>query len=105
MTPLTWAALRRGAQALDGATLVTLGEHKPFTVRLLPDAIEFVPESSGRSRRHPRSVAERVLERFNQHGSFTPGRYKDLTAHASYVIALIHAITHDDQRMSNRDDG
>jgi len=37
-------------------------------------------------------VGERVLERFNQRGSFVPGHYKDLTAHASYIVALIHAI-------------
>lgn len=92
MTPITWAELRRGVEALDGATLVTLGQGKPFRARLLPDAIEFIPQSSGRSRRHPRSVGERVLERFNQRGSFVPGHYKDLTAHASYIVALIHAI-------------
>jgi hypothetical protein len=93
MTPITWGDLRRGAEALSGTTLVTLGGRKPFRVRLLPDALEFVPESSGRSRRHPRSVAERVLERFNKRGSFTAGHYKDLTAHASYVVALLHEIT------------
>lgn len=97
MPSLSWADLRREAAALDGATILTLGERKPFTVRLLPDALEFVPVSSGRSRRHPRSVAERVLERFNQRCSLTAGHYKDLTAHASYVVALLHAITRADK--------
>ena len=92
-SPLTWEDLRRGAAALDGASLTTLGRGALFTVRLAGDAVEFLPRSSGKPRRHCEPTATRVLAAYNREHTFSVGRYKRITAHASYVLALIATIT------------
>lgn len=53
------------------------------------DGIRYIPNSTGKPREHPFKYLNRVVNRFNQTGSFKPGDYVDLTVNASYTLTLI----------------
>jgi len=53
------------------------------------DGIRYIPSSTGKPREHPIKYLNRIVNRFNQTGSFRPGDYVDLTVNASYTLTLI----------------
>lgn len=62
---------------------------KEFFAESMVDGIRYIPKSTGKPREHPFKYLNRVVNRFNQTGSFRPGDYVDLTVNASYTLPLI----------------
>ncbi len=67
----------------------TFSRGKEFFVEVTPYGLCYIPKSSGKSRKHQIKYINRILDRFNQTGSFSPGDYIDLTVNASYTLSLI----------------
>jgi len=49
----------------------------------------YIPESTGKARIQENRYIERVIERYNEKRSLSPGGYNDLTVNASYLLAVI----------------
>ncbi|MHB8878693.1 MAG: hypothetical protein ACYC8T_33760 [Myxococcaceae bacterium] len=89
MGPITADELLRFATTLEGEQLVTLSRGAAFSLRVLPDGIEFTPLSSGKPRRILREMVQSVCEEYRRSGSIKPGDYLSVTFDASYLLALI----------------
>jgi hypothetical protein len=94
MSRITVDGFRRGAAALAGEVIETLHQRRQFTVRVLPHGrgLEYTPRSTGTPREQRWTYVERVLDRFNETGSFHPADYTELTQHSSYVLAILKRI-------------
>jgi len=69
--------------------LETLARKRPFTVEVHGGDLEYIPLSTLKPRSHERRVIEKTCDRFNKTQSFRPKDYKDITANASYTLAII----------------
>jgi len=85
---VSYESLQDYVKGIEGKPLYTLARRRKFTARCGDDGLEYIPTSTGKPRRESRSVVERVLERYNRTGSLSPGDYQDITANASYLMAL-----------------
>ena len=92
---LTLQQFRTAVREFDGRVLTTQARSQPFRFRILPDALEFTPESTGEPRPERWNQVAGVLDRFNQTGSLRPGNYQDVTRNASYLLALLARIVED----------
>ena len=75
-------------RSLKGETLHTEARNKPFSVEVEGGALWFVPLSSGKRRRADPEKTELVLVQLNKTGSYSPGSFKAITFHASYILAV-----------------
>jgi hypothetical protein len=89
MGPVTIDELRAFANRLDGQTLATRSRHRPFSLRVTPQGLEYTPESTGKRRRQLWRFAERCLERYNEKRSLHPADYHDISINASYFLAVL----------------
>lgn len=79
-------------RSLDGQTLTTLAQEKPFRIIKTSTRVQFQPlspESDGSLRTASPQQIQRVLERYEQTASLRPGDYTTITRNASYHLALI----------------
>ncbi|WP_185242752.1 hypothetical protein [Citrifermentans bremense] len=79
------------AAAHNGKILETLHQGKRFQVDVTAKGLQYTPESTGTPRLHRWLYVERVLNRFNDTNSFSPSDYHDISANATYLLALIKA--------------
>jgi hypothetical protein len=77
-------------RAREDMRLLTLSRRRPFTVGTAGDGLEFIPWTK-KPRFHGNKWLARVCRRFNRDNSLRPGNYRDLTANASYQLAVIDA--------------
>jgi len=83
----SFSAFQELCQKLSGETLRTDTHKKPFSVEVNDSNVFFVPESGKRRRAHP-DKTERVLATLAQSGDWSPGKYQQITFHASYILAI-----------------
>jgi predicted component of type VI protein secretion system len=77
------------ARSLQGTTLYTAAQQKPFTVSAKGDTLQFTPGESLKPRPMSRKALEMALQEFNQTGSLKPADYQQITVNASYILALL----------------
>ncbi len=77
------------AAAQNGKILETLHQRKRFQVDITPKGLQYTPARTGKPRLHRWHFVERVLNRFNDINSFSPSKYLDISANASYLLTLI----------------
>jgi hypothetical protein len=82
-------ALRAFAKTLEGQTLTTRAQRKPFQVRVAKTGLEYTPASTGKPRPQGYRFVQRFLDRYAETGSLHPGDYHDISVNASYLTALI----------------
>jgi len=68
----------------------TLARGYEFLAKSAKGGICYIPNSTGKSRKHSFKYLDRVVKRFNGTGSFRPKDYVDITANASYTLTLIN---------------
>ena len=73
---------------LAGQELTTRAQHRPFTVSVNPNGLEFMP-SSQKPRQQSFADIDDVLEEFAASGSLQPGDYQPETMNRSYLLTLI----------------
>lgn len=83
--------VKRAAVALDGRTIETLHRHRRFHLQVDDEGLRYTPESTGKSRIQEWVYIQRVLDRFDELGSFSRVDYKDITMNAAYLLAIIDA--------------
>jgi hypothetical protein len=84
--------LRVVAVAHNGKFLETLHKRKRFQVDITAKGLQYTPESTGKPRLNRWHVIERVLNRFNDIQSFSPSKYLDISANATYLLTLFKAL-------------
>ena len=89
MRTLTADDLIAFATTIEHVPLVTLARKVSFKLRVVPEGIEFTPESSGQSRVVSRDIVQRLCDEFTISRSFRPGEYASVSFDASYLLALI----------------
>lgn len=89
MKSLSAEALLRFAASLKYEPVTTTVRGAEFMVRVLPDALEITPLSSGLPRRVPRATVERVIDAYWEVGSTQKRHYQSLPFCGSYLLALI----------------
>jgi hypothetical protein len=89
---ITISDFRRALQHLENRRLETQKRRQGFVVRVFAEGPEYIPESTGEPRPDTWSSVQRVLDRFNETGSFSPKDYHDLTYHSSYVLSILRTI-------------
>jgi hypothetical protein len=82
-------ALCAFTKTLEGQTLVTRAQEKPFQVRVAKRGLEYVPASTGKPRLQGYRFVQRFLDRHAETGSLHPSDYHDISVNASYLTALI----------------
>jgi len=75
-------------RSLKNETLYTGSRNKPFYVEVEGNSLWFVPLSSGTRRRANPEKTELVLSQLNKTDSYSPGSYKSITFHASYILGV-----------------
>ena len=89
ITPEELVEFVRGREDLR---LTTIYRKEPFIARTAGDGLEFVPGSTEKPRYHSMKYVALVCERFGSLDSpWHPGDYHDLTANASYQLAVMDA--------------
>lgn len=85
---------RRAVSELDGHVIPTLYRRRTFIVRVAPDdsGLEYTPLATGKPRVQSWAYVDKILERYNATRSLRPRDYKEITAHASYVLALLKRV-------------
>lgn len=73
----------------QGEQLPTVGGQSTFAVVVSDDGLIYTPLRTNQPRKQKYAVAKQVFDRFRNTGSLRPTDYKDLTYHASYLLALI----------------
>lgn len=91
MLEITSGGLLTFAKLLNGKTLKTLHQGKPFSIGFDGGTLVYTPESSGADRPHQAQYLEKVCTRFTETNSLRPTDYTDCTVNASYTLALIVA--------------
>jgi hypothetical protein len=89
---ITYDAYIRFAKTLEGRTLQTRAQRKRFIVQVEGNNISFTPETR-KPRNCNKASTEKVLARFNQTKSLSPGHYLDITANASYHMRILEMMT------------
>lgn len=79
----------RFVKSKDGQILKTLKRGKSFTVHVTDKDLVFTPQSTLKERIHRQKYIERVLDHFALTESYKLSDYKQITAHASYMLKLI----------------
>lgn len=77
------------AQTLEGTQLITHARARPFSLKVIPTGIEFVPESTGEPRRVSTEMVQLVYDEYTRSQSLRPSHYQAITFDASYLLALI----------------
>lgn len=90
---ISLAEFRRALESLQGQRLETQKRRQGFTVRVFSEGPEYIPESTGEPRPDSWTSVQRVLDRFNESGSYSPKDYHDLTYHSSYILSIIRRLT------------
>src|SRR2546430_2443170 len=90
MRRLSLSEVKRKASSLEGKVLETLHRKKQFDLTVESSGFRYTPESGKRRSNNDWATIQRVLDRFNKTGSFSPGHYTDLTWHASYLLVILH---------------
>jgi hypothetical protein len=80
---------QRRALTLDGQTIWTTKQKKPFVLHVDEAGMVITPTSSGIPRRVGWGRMEKVLEKYNESGSTDPTDYVDVTRHGSYFLAIL----------------
>ena len=92
MASMTLARYKGLVASLDRETLQTMKQGRRFRLDVVGAGLAITPSSSGKTRSLPWPQVARVLERFDQTHSYTPGSYRDLTFDASYVLATLKVL-------------
>jgi hypothetical protein len=100
---ITFEEFKRRAASLNGQTLFTASQRRPFAVRVLAEGLALTP-SSGKERLVSWSVIDSILERFRDLRSFTPAHYHDLTFDSSYLMAILKNLSASQVTGEQRDD-
>lgn len=85
-------AILQFAKLLEGQRLVTKSHRKTFYVNVLDNALEFIPSSSGKSRKESNKNLIKVIDHFNKTRSLQSKDYHDTTYNSVYVITIIEGI-------------
>ena len=93
MSSLTIDQFRRLALHVDGKTLLTLRSRRAFRAGITAEGLTIAPLSSGVERSISWTEVDRFLAHFNTIASFTPVLYRTLTFNASYLLAVVKALT------------
>ena len=72
----------------EGKKNFTLTQHKEFTVRVVDDGLEFI-NSKKNLKKQRRTRVQRVLDKFNETGSFADKDYRGTSFHRTYQLPLI----------------
>lgn len=83
------AQLKAFARTLEGRTLETHAQRRPFTVQVLPRALVFTPLSTGNPRPVSDEQAAQFLDLFAERGAFEPVTCQREARNASYLLTLI----------------
>jgi hypothetical protein len=70
-------------------TYMTPFRNKEFSVEVASYGILYTPHSTSKTRKQSMNYIEKIIEEFNQTGSFNPTDYKHITANSSYTLTLI----------------
>jgi len=89
---VSYEELLEFARANTGRTLTTVTGRR-FRISTYRDSFVFVPESTGLGRSAGRKDHERFVEAYRRSGSLRPGDYRGISRDASYLVALIAAMT------------
>ena len=73
---------------LKNVPLQTESQKKPFSIEIINNNLWFIPLSSGKRRKANPEKVEFVLTQLNKTGSHSPSKYKLITRHASYILAV-----------------
>ncbi len=94
MSKVSVNQIKQKAESVKGQRLETLHRNAGFrVVAVESNGILYEPEISGMARIQPWNYIERMVERFNENGSLSPGDYSDIpTRNASYLLTLISMI-------------
>lgn len=76
-------------KGLSGKTVYTMTQKKSFEVTVRKGGLLITPLSSMKERWHSKNFIIKVHERFNDLGSLKVSDYNDITAMASYHLALL----------------
>ena len=82
-------SLRAFARTLEGQTLTTRAQKKPFLIRVRETGLEYTPLSTGEPRLEPDKFVQRFLARYAETGSLRLAEYQNISVNASYLTALI----------------
>jgi hypothetical protein len=78
---------------LEGFELTTMARKTKFSVFVTEEGLEFLVSGTGNRRKHTLSYVESFNKRFaelNDDDALLAGNYNDLTANASYQLALVN---------------
>ena len=81
--------LTKFVRTLEGQTLFTSKQKKPFTVAVTPKGYQYTPASSGTPRTNGYKYIQAVLDHFHGVQSLQPGQHVDLTRNASYLMTIL----------------
>jgi phage pi2 protein 07 len=81
--------IKRAASTVDDRTVETLHRRRRFHIAVENGGLRYTPESTGKARFQEWVYIQRVLDRFNELGSFSPSDYKDMSRNAAYLLRII----------------
>jgi hypothetical protein len=87
-------AFKGFVRTLEGQTLKTRVQGKPFSVNVRAAAIILTPQSTGKPRPITDDQLEQFLDLFAKKGSFQAIDYLRETRNASYLLALLAKYSH-----------
>ena len=77
--------------ALEGKELETADKKEPFVMTVCATGLDF-RISNNNVRRETWESIGRILGRYNETKELAPGKYKDVSRNASYVLSLLRAV-------------
>ncbi len=88
MTLKTFNEFKNYCNSLKNQALYTISQNKKFFVEIEGNDLYFIPSSSQKRRKANSEKTERVLEKLIQTNSYMASDYKEITFHASYILAV-----------------
>jgi hypothetical protein len=70
-------------------TYMTPSRNKEFSVQVTSYGVFYTPHSTSKTRKQSINYIGKIIEEFNQTGSFNPTDYRHITANSSYALTLI----------------
>jgi hypothetical protein len=87
-------SFRAFAKTLEGIIVETQKQRRKFTVQVIPGALIFTPQSTGKPRALPDRWVEHFLVAFAEVESFQTVNYQHIAVNASYLLAIIARYLH-----------
>jgi hypothetical protein len=89
MSQISVDELLRYASGLENERLTTAGGRASFSMKIVPQGIEITPDSSREPHIDDRETIQLVLDEYERSRNLQPGQYQEITADASYLLAII----------------